>query len=121
MVLCAFPMIKAGQTVRVQLATVVTAAPALNRSLVTMGAYKAASIPIMFVESADGGFVRPAAGVTPLLVVSPVSPVSVAKPAAANAPLFAGLTLTTLFGLTIIGWLRRSLNEDPVLAIAGAT
>jgi uncharacterized repeat protein (TIGR01451 family) len=118
-VLCEIGTIAPNQTVKVRVRTAVNVAP-LNTPLITMSAYRSAEFPLTFAKTADDeNFVRPIIGSPVLLNVTAISPLPVPKLATANAPLFSGVMLSALFGLGLVGWVRKGRREDPLLALIG--
>jgi hypothetical protein len=119
-VLCEIGEIAPNQTVKIRVRTAVNAAP-VTTPLITMSAYRSAEFPLGFAKTADDlNFVRPPVGSPPLLLtVSAISPLPVPKLTTANAPLFSGVMLSALFGLGLVGWVRKGRREDPLLALIG--
>ena len=116
MVLCYVDDIQGHKSVGIEVTTVVNAVSD-DVPVITMAAYSSDADPITFVKT-DDSFVRPKVNPTAGIEVKSTSPQSVRPLTTANAPLFSGLALSVLFGLGLVGWVRRGRREDPLLQLA---
>jgi large repetitive protein len=116
MVLCYVKDIPGHKSVGIEVTTVVNAVSD-DVPVITMAAYSSDADPTTFVKT-DDAFVRPKVNPTAGLEVKSTSPQSVRPLTTANAPLFSGLGLSVLFGLGLVGWVRRGRREDPLLQLA---
>ena len=117
MVMCFLGDIAAHKSVAIQVTTVVNAV-STDVPIVTMAAYSSDDSDDPFERTASGSFVRPRVKPTPALEITSTSPQLVRPVVTANAPLFSGLGLSALFGLGLVGWVRRGRREDPLLQLA---
>lgn len=115
MVLCYVGEIAPDETIRVTVTTVVTE-KSESKPVITMAAYSSNASPTNFAVEEDS-FVRPAVEPTPDLVVTSTSSPLAPAVTTANAPLLSGLGLSVLFGLGLVGWVRRGRREDPLMAV----
>jgi hypothetical protein len=116
MVLCYVEDIPGHKSVSIEVTTVVNAVSD-DVPVITLAAYSSDADPTTFVKT-DDSFVRPKVNPTTGLEVQSTSPQSVRPLTTANAPLFSGLGLSVLFGLGLVGWVRRGRREDPLLQLA---
>jgi hypothetical protein len=116
MVLCYVDDIQGHKSVGIEVTTVVNA-KSDDVPMITMAAYSSDDDPTTFVKT-DDSFVRPKVNPTSGIEVKSTSPQSVRPLTTANAPLFSGLGLSVLFGLGLVGWVRRGRREDPLLQLA---
>jgi Domain of unknown function DUF11 len=116
MVMCYLEDIAGRKSASIEVTTLVDAVPN-DVPVITMAAYSSDADPSVFVPTNDA-FVRPPVSPTPELQVNSTSPQSVRPLTTANAPLFSGLGLSVLFGLGLVGWVRRGRREDPLLQLA---
>ena len=117
MVICFLGDIAAHKSVTIQVTTIVNAV-STDVPIVTMAAYSSDDSDDPFQRTVSGSFVRPRVKPTPALEITSTSPQLVRPVVTANAPLFSGLGLSALFGLGLVGWVRRGRREDPLLQLA---
>jgi hypothetical protein len=114
--LCYVEDIQGHKSVGIEVTTVVNAVSG-GVPMITMAAYSSDADPTTFVKT-DDSFVRPKVNPTNGIEVKSTSPQSVRPLTTANAPLFSGVGLSVLFGLGLVGWVRRGRREDPLLQLA---